>query len=142
MSRTVAMACIVLQLIAKYPCIIAVRGDNFNVGTYQTLPPLVMKGLVQEYRKEEITVMALMLVACITSEGIPLFPHINDSTPSPGVVITNKSTVNIVSQAIPIPFCSTNLFQYQDAEEGSGDLRPHCVNLYGNSLEPMKLQST
>jgi len=48
----------------------------------------------------------------------------------------------IVSQAIPIPFCSTNLFQYQDVEEGSGDLRPHCVNLYGNSLEPTKLQST
>ena len=74
--------------------------------------------------------MALsMLVACIASEAIPLCPHVNDSTLSQVVflmlLLPNKSTVNIVSQAIPIPFCSTNLFQYQDAEEGSGNLRPH-----------------
>ena len=34
MYRTVAIVCIVLRLIANYPCIIAVRGDNLNVGTY------------------------------------------------------------------------------------------------------------
>ena len=34
MSRTVATICILLQLICNYPCIIAVRGDNLNVGRY------------------------------------------------------------------------------------------------------------
>jgi len=43
-----------------------------------------------------------------------------------------SALLNVVLQAIPIPFCSTNCFQYRDAEEGSGDLRPHYVNLYGN----------
>jgi len=48
----------VSQLIANYPHIIAVRGNNLNVGMYPDL--------VREYRKEhQITVMALMLVACI-----------------------------------------------------------------------------
>ena len=44
MSRTVVIVCIVLRLIANYPRIIAVCGDNLNV---QTLP-LLIKGLVQE----------------------------------------------------------------------------------------------
>ena len=34
MSRTVVIVCIVLRLIANYPCIIAVRGDNLNVVTH------------------------------------------------------------------------------------------------------------
>jgi len=34
MSRTVAIMCIVSQLISNYPCIIAVHGDNLNVGMY------------------------------------------------------------------------------------------------------------
>ena len=34
MSRTNAIICIVSQLIANYPRIIAVHGDNLNVGTY------------------------------------------------------------------------------------------------------------
>ena len=34
MSRKVAIICIVSQLTANYPCIIAVHGDNLNVGTY------------------------------------------------------------------------------------------------------------
>ena len=34
MSRTVAIICTVSQLTANYPYIIAVHGDNLNVGTY------------------------------------------------------------------------------------------------------------
>jgi len=62
----------------------------------------------------------IMLVACMAFEAIPLCPHVNDSTPSQVVLlmlVPNKSTVNIALQAIPIPFCSTNLFQCQDAEK-------------------------
>ena len=38
----------------------------------------------------------------------------------------------LVSQASPIPFHSTDCFQYQHAEEGSGDLGPLYMDLYGN----------
>jgi len=38
MSRTVAIICIVSQLISNYPHIIAVHGDNLNVGTYPCRP--------------------------------------------------------------------------------------------------------
>jgi len=89
----------------------------------------------------------MALIMLVASEPMPLYPHINDYT------VTSKCTSsahyhvtaalqNVVSQAIPIPFSSTNCFQYWDVEEGSGDLIPHYVNLYGNLLESMKLQST
>ena len=58
------------------------------------------------------------------------------------MLLPNKSIVKNSLPAIPIPFCSTNLFLSQDVEERSGDLRPQCMNLYGNSLEPRKLQNT
>ena len=38
----------------------------------------------------------------------------------------------LVSQASPILFRSTDRFQYRHAEEGSGDLGPLFVDLYGN----------
>ena len=38
----------------------------------------------------------------------------------------------VVSQASPIPFRSADRFQYRHAEEGSGDLGPLFVDLYGN----------
>ena len=86
----------------------------------------------------------IMLVA---SEPMPLYPHINDyavtstCTSSAHYNVVTAALQNIVSQAIPISFSSTNCFQYWDVEEGSGDLRPHYVNLHGNLLESMKLQS-
>ena len=56
-----------------------------------------------------------MLVACIAFELFPCANIINnDSTLSQVVFLMflpSKSTVNIVSQAIPNPFCSTNLYQ-------------------------------
>jgi len=80
----------------------------------------------------------IMLVACIAFEAIPLCPHIRlylntfaallgnniRSTTCDGVLslILTKSTAKY-RHAIPIPFCSTNLFQYQDMEEGSGDFK-------------------
>ena len=40
--------------------------------------------------------------------------------------------MDLVSQASPIPFRSADRFQYRHAEEGSGDLGPLFVDLYGN----------
>jgi len=85
-----------------------------------------------------------MLVA---SEPMPLYPYINDypvtstCTSSAHYNVT-AALQNVVLQAIPTPFSSINRFQYLDVEGGSGDLRSRYVNLYGNLLESMKLQST
>ena len=38
--------------------------------------------------------------------------------------VVTAALQNVVLQAIPIPFSSTNRFQYWDVEGGSGDLRP------------------
>jgi len=45
MSRTVAIVCIVS---INYPRVIAVYGGNLMYARTQTLPPLLMKGLVRE----------------------------------------------------------------------------------------------
>jgi len=72
--------------------------------------------------KNQITVMALItLVACIASEAIPLCPHVNSTPPQVVLLMLllpmqQEHCILYVSQAIPISFCSTNLFQYQDAE--------------------------
>ena len=41
-------------------------------------------------------------------------------------------TLDLVSRASPILFRSTDCFQYRHVEEGSGDLGPLFVDLYGN----------
>ena len=75
----------------------------------------------------------------VASGPMPLYPHINDYT----VTSTCKSNAlynvtaalqTVVLQAIPIPFSSTNRFQYWDVEGGSGDLRPHYASLYGSEF--------
>ena len=43
-----------------------------------------------------------------------------------------NASSDVVSQASPIPFRSADRFQYRHAEEGSGDLEPLFVDLYGN----------
>ena len=90
----------------------------------------------------------MALIMLVASEPVPLYPHINDYTVTSTCTssahynaVVTAALQNVVSQAIPIPFSSTNRFQYWDVEEGSGDLRPHYMNLYGNLLESMKLQS-
>ena len=90
----------------------------------------------------------MALIMLVASEPMPLYPHINNypvtstCTSSAHYNVVTAALQNVVLQAIPIPFSSTNRFQYWDVEGGSGDLRPHYVNLYGNLLESMKLQST
>ena len=147
------------------PMLIAVHGDILNVGTYpdpssspnERSGPRVQKrtsdysdgshaSCVHSIKTHQITVMALiMLVACIASEAIPLCPHINDSTPSQVVLLMllllNKSTVKYSFASHP-----HSILQHQSLSvSGCGGIQRawrHCVNLYGNSLEPMKLQST
>jgi len=69
--------------------------------------------------------MALILL--VASEPMPLYPHINDypvtgtCTSSADYNFVTAALQNVVLQAIPIPFSSTNRFQYWDVEGGSGD---------------------
>ena len=50
-----------------------------------------------------------------------------------GTSVHARVTVDLVSQASPIPFRSADRVQYRHEEEGSGDLGP----LYMNSWNPI-----
>ena len=73
----------------------------------------------------------MALIMLVASEPMPLYPHINEyavtstCTSSAHYNVVTAALQNVDLQAIPIPFSSTNRFQYWDVEEMSGDLRPH-----------------
>ena len=74
------------------------------------------------------------MIARVVSPLINNYPLIIELCGDNLNVGTCSDPSSLVSQAIPIPFRSTDRFQYRHVEEGSGDLHvgPLYVDLYGS----------
>ena len=85
--------------------------------------------VIRHYHEFPVPVSIIMPV-CVDTHWQAV--HVNGVTLSLTLLLLPQSQLDclVVSRAIPIPFCSTNHFQYQHEEEGSGDLGSLYVNLW------------